>query len=93
MPDLSLSIHKNALRALGETPPAAYFRKPFNLAFHDLTSGKSLPAATHRIIGLSTKFCPVPKYASPKSKQMLHLRAFKGIYFGRYFSLGMIRCT
>ena len=64
LPDLSSSIHQNAIRVLGDTPPGYYFNSPSNLAFHDLTSGKPLPPATHTVMGLSTEFTPTPRYTT-----------------------------
>jgi len=61
LPDLPTLIHKDAQRVLGETPPGFYFNSPSNLAFHDLTSSKSLPPATRIVMGLSNKFIPVPQ--------------------------------
>ena len=49
---------------LGETPPESYFNTPSNLAFHDLTVDGSVPPATKTILGLSTKFIPIPKHTS-----------------------------
>ena len=66
LPDLSTSIHLNARRVLGETPPESYFNTPSNLAFHDLTTDGSVPPATRTILGLSTKFIPTPKYTSSR---------------------------
>ena len=77
VPDLSRLIHLNDRRALETTPPAAYFHKPYNLAFRDLTSGKSLSAANHRIISLSTKIFPIPKYASPKKQADITFARFQ----------------
>ena len=73
-PDLSSSIHQNAIRVLGDTPPGYYFNSPSNLAFHDLTSGKSLPPATHTVMGLSTKFIPTPRRTT---KQVTAIEAFE----------------
>ena len=66
LPDLSSSVHKEAQRVLGDTPSGFYFNFPKNLAFHDLTTGKSLPPATQTVMGLSNKFIPIPKVATSK---------------------------
>ena len=60
LPDLTASIHKNIIRVLGDTPPGYYFDSSSNLAFHDLTEGKTLPPTTHIVMGLSNKFIPTP---------------------------------
>jgi hypothetical protein len=77
LPDLSSSIHQNAIRVLGDTPPGYYFNSPSNLAFHDLTSDKSLPAATHTVMGLSTKFIPTPRRATERVKAIEAFERFE----------------
>jgi hypothetical protein len=62
LPNLALSIHKNAREVMGDTSPWCYFLKAMNMAFHDLTRGKSLPPATTSLLGLSLKFIPTPCY-------------------------------
>ena len=37
LPNLALSIHKNAREVMGDTSPGCYFLKAMNTAFHDLT--------------------------------------------------------
>ena len=63
---LSSSLHQNVIRFLGDTPPGYYFNSPYNLAFHYLTSGKSLSSATHIVMVVSSnKFIPIPKFTTP----------------------------
>jgi len=61
LPDLEASIHLNACHVLGDTPPDVYFAYFTNKTFHDLTPGKSLPAAAAFLLGFRLKFIPVPK--------------------------------
>jgi hypothetical protein len=46
---------------LGKTPTGVYFAYFTNKQFHDLTSGKSIPAAATSILGFGLKIIPVPK--------------------------------
>jgi len=46
---------------LGDTSPDAYFSHFTNKTFHDLTPGKSLPAAAAFLLGFGLKFIPIPK--------------------------------
>ncbi len=55
------SIHLNARHVLGDTSPDVYFSYFTNKTFHDLTPGKSLPAAAAFLLGFRLKFIPVPK--------------------------------
>ena len=64
MPDLSLSTHLNTRHVLGNTLVKCYFGKVLNRAFHDLTTGKSVPPAAHEILGLSLKFIPTPEFTT-----------------------------
>ncbi len=61
VPNLSISNHLNARHVLGKTPTRVYFAHFTNKQFHNLTSGKSIPAATTSILGFGLKFIPVPK--------------------------------
>ena len=61
LPDPKVSIHLNARHVLGNTSPDVYFSHFINKTFHDLTSGKSLPAAAQYLLGFGLKFIPVPK--------------------------------
>ena len=61
VPDLKTSIHLNAWHMLGDTSPDVYFSHFTNNIFHDLTSGKSLPAAAAFLLGSGLKFIPIPK--------------------------------
>ncbi len=63
LPNLALSIHKNAQEVMGNTSPGCYFLKAMNKAFHDLTEGKSLLPIATSLLGLSPKFIPTPRYA------------------------------
>ena len=42
----------------------AYFSRPHNLAFHNLTKGKVVHPAASQVLGLSLKFIPTPTYNS-----------------------------
>ena len=64
VPDLSISIHHNAQKVVGDTPPRAYFSCPYNLGFHDLTKGKVTHPAASQVLGLSSKFIPAPKFTA-----------------------------
>jgi len=44
--------------------PASYFALTKNQQFHDLTEGKSIPAAAASILGLGLNFIPVPKFTT-----------------------------
>ena len=61
LPDPKVSIHLNARHVLGNTSPDVYFSHFTNKIFHDLTSGKSLPAAAQYLLGFGLKFILVPK--------------------------------
>jgi hypothetical protein len=63
LPNLALSIHKNAQEVMGDTSLGCFFLKATNKAFHDLTRGKFLAPATTSLLGLSLKFIPTPRYA------------------------------
>ena len=77
MPDLSSLIHHNTIRVLRGTSPGYYFNSPSNLAFHDLTSGKSLPPATSTVMGLSTKFIPTPRFTTSRVTAMESFERFE----------------
>lgn len=77
LPDLSRSTHRDSQRVLGDTPSGFYFNSPSNLAFHDLTTGKSLPAATRVVMGLSTKFVPVPRHPPSRKRVMEAFERFE----------------
>ena len=77
VPDMSASVHINARRVLGETPTALYFSQPNNLAFHDLTKGRSIPPATAEIMGLGTKFVPTPERTSGRQAAEKALERFE----------------
>jgi len=64
MPDLSLSVHKNAQNVLGSMTSECYFNTVSNMVFHDLTDGSSLPAVASQLLGLGLKFIPTLKYTS-----------------------------
>ncbi len=46
---------------LGDTSPDVYFSHFTNKTFHDLTPGKSLPAAATFLLGFGLRFIPIPK--------------------------------
>ncbi len=68
LPNLALSIHKNAQQVLGNMSPGCYLLKAANTAFHDLTKWKSLPSATSSLLGLGLKFIPTPHHSSSHSE-------------------------
>jgi hypothetical protein len=68
LPNLALSIHKNARQVLGDMSPGCYLLKAANTAFHDLTKWKSLPPAASSLLGLGLKFIPTPRHSSSLSK-------------------------
>jgi hypothetical protein len=45
--------------------PWAYFNRPTNMAFHDLTSKATPPNNLRSLLGLSLKFIPNPRYNVP----------------------------
>ena len=45
--------------------PWAYFNRPTNMAFHDLTSKSTPPNNLRSLLGLSLKFIPNPRYNVP----------------------------
>ncbi len=61
LPNPKISIHLNAHQVLEDTPPDVYFSHFTNKTFHDLTPGKSLPAAAKYLLGFRLKLIPVPK--------------------------------
>jgi hypothetical protein len=64
LPNLALSIHKNAQQVLGDMSPGCYLLKAANTALHDLTKRKSLPPAASSLLGLGHKFIPTPRHSS-----------------------------
>ena len=52
-------------------PAGYYFHSPKKLAFHDLTPGKSLPPATRTVLGLGSKFIPIPKRPPSRKDAMV----------------------
>ncbi len=77
LPNLALSIHKNAQQVMGDTSPGCYFLKASNNTFHDLTTGAFLPPATATLLGLSLKFIPMPRYSPSKSDVVPSLDRFE----------------
>ena len=63
LPNLVLSIHKNAQEVMGDTSPGCYFLKATSTAFHDPTERKSLPPTATSLLGLSLKIIPILCYA------------------------------
>jgi hypothetical protein len=61
LPDPKTSIHLNARHVLGDASQDVYFSHFTNKTFHDLTPGKSRPAAAAFLLGFRLKFIPVPK--------------------------------
>ena len=62
VPNLRISNHLNARHVLGNTTPECYFYHSTNKTFHDLTNGRSLPAAATSILGMGMKFIPPPQW-------------------------------
>jgi hypothetical protein len=62
VPNLGLSVHLNACLVLGNTTPECYFYHSTNKTFHDLTNGRSMPAAATSILGMGMKFIPTPQW-------------------------------
>ena len=62
MPNLGLSVHLNARLVLGNTTPQCYFYHLMNKTFHDLTNGRSMPAAATSILGMGMKFILTPQW-------------------------------
>lgn len=60
IPNLNISVHMNARRALGQMHPHDYFSPITKLAFHDLTENNELPPETNLLLGLGLKFIPTP---------------------------------
>ena len=77
VPNLSLSICKNAAIVVGNSITWHYLSRPKNLAFHDLTQGKVVPKIAKELLGISRNFIPVKKY-SPNFKGLeVNLEKFK----------------
>ncbi len=68
LPNLALSIHKNARQVLGDMTPRCYLLKAANTEFHDLTKRKSLLLAASSLLGLGLKFIPTPRHSSSRSE-------------------------
>jgi hypothetical protein len=61
LPALETSIHLNACHVLGDMSLLdVHFSHFINKTIHDLTPGKSLPAATEFLLGFSVKFILTP---------------------------------
>jgi len=60
-PRISTPNHINARQVLGDTATQEYFDYVTNKSFHDLTAGKSIPAAAACRFGNGLKFIPNPK--------------------------------
>ncbi len=87
LPNLALSIHKNARQVLGDMSPGCYLLKAANTAFHDLTKRKSLPPATSSLLGLGLKFIPTPHHSSSRSKvEPSHVQIERDIGLKTFFA-------
>ena len=51
--------------------PWYYFDKPWNLAFHDLTTEITPPPNLQSLLGLGLKFCPSPRFTTHKTSTIL----------------------
>ena len=65
-PDLKCSVHINARRLLGDTPPSLYFSHAINSACHDITEAKNLPYAAQQVLGLGGKFIITPPFTTAR---------------------------
>ena len=63
--DIHKPIRHNAADYLAQMSPWAYFNRPSNMAFHDLTSKINPPKNLRTLLGLSLKFIPCPRYNTP----------------------------
>jgi len=61
IPDTGISNHLNVRQVLGDTTTREYFDHFTNKSFHDLTTGKLIPAAAACILENGLKFIPNPK--------------------------------
>eukprot|EP00956_Cyclotella_meneghiniana_P018602 scaffold31084_cov37-Cyclotella_meneghiniana.AAC.4 len=59
--NLSLSPTQDTIHVISKTNSRAYFDRPMNIAFHDLTPDKSMPPATLEVLGLNLKFIKTPQ--------------------------------
>jgi hypothetical protein len=59
--DPSKSPFQNAIKIRENTIAWIYHSNPSNLAFHDLTPNKSLPAIAKEVLGCNLKFIPTPQ--------------------------------
>jgi hypothetical protein len=89
LPNLALSIYKNAREVMGDTSPGCYFLKAINTAFPDLMKGESMPPTATSLLGLSLKFILTPRYApltmdiAPFLDQIEHDVGLKTFFAGR----------
>lgn len=65
MADIHKTLRHNAADYLAQMSPWAYFNRPTNMAFHDLTSKINPPKNLRSLLGLSLKFIPRPRYNTP----------------------------
>lgn len=70
IPNINLSVHINARRALGNMHPLDYFPQVNKLAFHDLTENNELPKDTNQLLGLGLKYIPIPKFNISKDNTL-----------------------
>ena len=63
--DANKTVCHNAADYLAQMSPWAYFNRPTNMAFHDLTSKIKPPKNLCALLGLSLKFIPRPRYNTP----------------------------
>lgn len=65
--DTNKTTRHNAADYLAQMSPWAYFNRPTNMAFHDLTTKINPPKNLRALLGLSLKFIPCPRYNTPWS--------------------------
>ena len=63
--DIHKTTSHNAANYLAQMSPWAYFNRPTNMAFHDLTSKINPPKNLRTLLGLSLKFILCPRYNTP----------------------------
>lgn len=75
----------NASLALQSLPFWYYQSRPYNLACHDLTTYIKPPPNIQSLLGLSLKFCPIPKHTHSNYSDS-HQRFLRDIYIKDIFA-------
>ena len=80
-------MNHNATLALDDMPLWAYFTKPSNMAYHDLTTTTRPPDNLRALLGLGQKFIPRPSHTPSwtsisKSRDRLERDLWLRAYFG-----------